>query len=246
MIGLGRTLVWADGRRGMLVASRLRDAMCLVLGLGARAVTGAALYTTSDSFDRKRHILAQHEKLFVITDFDLTLTTGDSQECHDILGKSDRMPADVRRKFEPLLDFSTPFEPPLDGGGWWDRANEILVESGGELRGHNRLERTCGCIHVLRTNGLRRMPVGSAAEGRAAASRDGGASQAASRCQADAAAAREAWRTRARSQRWVHRADRAIPRGTGRAACEHARELKLARVGRGVGGLVSSASRAAR
>lgn len=90
----------------------------------------ALSYWASDSFDLKRHILAQPDSLIVITDFDLTLTSGNSHECHDILGKSPLMPEAVRRDFNRLLDFSFPLEPPLDGDGWWVRANEVLISNG--------------------------------------------------------------------------------------------------------------------
>ena len=104
--------------------------LCLVAGALERMPTPTS-YIATYSFERKwRDILTRPESLCVITDFDLTLTTGGSQECHDILGKSPVMPAAVRREFAPLLDFSTPFEPPLDGSGWLDKANQILVASG--------------------------------------------------------------------------------------------------------------------
>lgn len=91
-------------------------------------------YVRSETFDLHRHILSAPENLLVVTDFDLTLTTGGSDECHDILGTSPYMPEAVRSGFVRLLDFSVPFEPPLDGSGWWVRANEILVESGAPRR----------------------------------------------------------------------------------------------------------------
>lgn len=65
----------------------------------------------------------------VVIDFDLTLTTGTSEECHDIIGTSPAMPLAVREKFFDLLDFSKPFPPELEGALWWERANEILLES---------------------------------------------------------------------------------------------------------------------
>lgn len=73
------------------------------------------------------------DQLIVVTDFDLTLTTGTSEQCHDVLGASPRLPAALRRAFEPLLDFSTPFPPELASDGWWSRANELLVAHGGKL-----------------------------------------------------------------------------------------------------------------
>lgn len=70
------------------------------------------------------------ENLLVVCDFDATLTTGNSDQCHDILGSSPSLPEEVRTAFVPLLDFSKPFPPELAGDGWWVRANDILVSHG--------------------------------------------------------------------------------------------------------------------
>ena len=47
------------------------------------------------------------------------LQDGTSDECHDIVGASPQLPADLRAAFAPLLDFSKPFPPELDGDRWW-------------------------------------------------------------------------------------------------------------------------------
>lgn len=68
----------------------------------------------------------------VVSDFDLTLTAGSSAQCHDVFGTA-RLP-DLRAKFAPLLDFSTPFPTELQGDGWWRAANAALCSSGAGLR----------------------------------------------------------------------------------------------------------------
>ncbi len=74
--------------------------------------------------------LADADKLQLICDFDLTLTSGRSAQCHDIVGASHELPTTLRASFEALLDFSTPFEPAFEGECWWVRANSVLVSHG--------------------------------------------------------------------------------------------------------------------
>lgn len=74
------------------------------------------------------------EDLLCITDFDLTLTAGGSAQCHDVVGKSPQAPAALVAGFAPLLDFSCPFPPELQGGGWWEHANSVLVAEGRGIR----------------------------------------------------------------------------------------------------------------
>ena len=96
------------------------------------------------------------DELLAITDFDLTRTTGDSEQCHDVLGVHG--PEALRSGFERLLDFSTPFPTELQGDGWWTRANEILIEHGAQLtRSHvdesvrrARIQLRPGALQMLR------------------------------------------------------------------------------------------------
>lgn len=83
---------------------------------------------------RSRLSLCTADDCLFITDFDLTLTSGDSQQCHDIVGESPLLPSGVREQFERLLDFSKPFPPELAGNAWWSAANEILLASGASIR----------------------------------------------------------------------------------------------------------------
>jgi len=72
-----------------------------------------------------------HEAL-VITDFDATLTSGDSQQCHDLCGFSEVISEDFRSQFAPLLDWAA--NPDIDGVEWWDRAHELMVRFGAPKR----------------------------------------------------------------------------------------------------------------
>lgn len=45
------------------------------------------------------------DHLLVITDFDATITCGDSEQCHDVMGNSKLLSSEFRREFAPLLDW---------------------------------------------------------------------------------------------------------------------------------------------
>jgi 5'-nucleotidase len=68
------------------------------------------------------------DNLLVITDFDATITTGDSEQCHDVMGNSRLLDADFRREFAPLLDWLT--NTSIDGVEWWDEAHRLMIEHG--------------------------------------------------------------------------------------------------------------------
>ena len=68
------------------------------------------------------------DDLLVITDFDATLTTGDSTQCHDLLGSSELMSDEFRTAFAPLLDWTT--NAAIDGVEWWDEAHQLMVDHG--------------------------------------------------------------------------------------------------------------------
>ena len=70
--------------------------------------------------------------LAVISDFDHTLTTPASQECHDIVGCAEIMPKAFRKAMGEMLDFSEP--RPETPNEWWGRCNALMVEFG--LRRH--------------------------------------------------------------------------------------------------------------
>jgi len=66
--------------------------------------------------------------LLVITDFDATITTGDSEQCHDVMGNSKLLSSEFRREFAPLLDWTT--NASIDGVEWWDTAHALMVKHG--------------------------------------------------------------------------------------------------------------------
>jgi len=99
------------------------------------------------------------DELLIITDFDATITTGDSIQCHDMLGFSELMTPAFRHDFAPLLDWAS--NPATDGVHWcalsgngsggskqgpsprcsrphpplaclcrWDRAHELCIQHG--------------------------------------------------------------------------------------------------------------------
>ena len=71
---------------------------------------------------------ARLDRLLVITDFDATLTTGDSIQCHDLVGHSETLSGAFREDFAPLLDWQT--NPLTDGVQWWDHAHTLMVKHG--------------------------------------------------------------------------------------------------------------------
>ncbi|EOD25657.1 putative 5'-nucleotidase [Emiliania huxleyi CCMP1516] len=82
-------------------------------------------FLPTQSFGAKHEGLlrdARLDKLLVITDFDATLTTGDSTQCHDLVGFSDLLAAQFREGFAPLLDWQT--NPLTDG------AHALMVKYG--------------------------------------------------------------------------------------------------------------------
>jgi hypothetical protein len=69
---------------------------------GSRAVTNKNLLRTWDAFEKS--ILSNSRKLFLISDFDHTLTTFNSVQCHDIVALNEAYPpsfhADFRDTFK--------------------------------------------------------------------------------------------------------------------------------------------------
>ena len=72
------------------------------------------------------HAATKIEDLIVITDFDATITSGDSEQCHDMLGASKLMSSAFRKDFAPLLDWTT--NANIDGVEWWDAAHGFMVQ----------------------------------------------------------------------------------------------------------------------
>ena len=87
-------------------------------------------WVACEGWHRKRSTFSfvKADQLLVITDFDATITTGDSEQCHDLCGFSEVMPADFRSKFAPLLDWAA--NPDIDGVEWWERAHGLMMRYG--------------------------------------------------------------------------------------------------------------------
>lgn len=82
------------------------------------------------SFNSKWETFASTDPstLLVITDFDATVTAGDAEQCHDMLGSSPLVTKAFRDEFAPLLDWTT--DETIDGVEWWDKAHELMLKHG--------------------------------------------------------------------------------------------------------------------
>ncbi len=119
-------------RAGLELACFALPAAALIVHarrLAARAA--AASWRVGSAFASRRAALGPLDDLIVITDFDGTLTSGTSAQCHDVIGTSERMPPAARESFKPLLDFSSsiPEGHAYHGERWWVRANQIMIEA---------------------------------------------------------------------------------------------------------------------
>lgn len=74
------------------------------------------------------HAASKCNDLIVITDFDATITSGNSEQCHDLIGFSKLMSPAFREAFAPLLDWTT--NASIDGVEWWDRAHACMIQHG--------------------------------------------------------------------------------------------------------------------
>ena len=68
------------------------------------------------------------DELLLIADFDATLTTGDSDQCHDLCGFSKVLAPEFRQAFAPLLDWEE--NKTIDTVEWWYRAHNLMVKYG--------------------------------------------------------------------------------------------------------------------
>ena len=91
-------------------------------------------WTASNDWEVKRTkvLSASANDLIVITDFDATVTTGDSEQCHDVMGTSPHIDAGFRKEFAPLMDWTT--NTSIDGVPWWDTAHELMIKYGTPTR----------------------------------------------------------------------------------------------------------------
>ena len=104
----------------MVVVTAAAAAAALLL-YRARSLKGTTIWWIR-KHKRYVHAATKPQDLIVITDFDATITSGDSEQCHDLIGFSKLMSGSFREAFAPLLDWCarkpTQKEPAklLDGG----------------------------------------------------------------------------------------------------------------------------------
>lgn len=90
-----------------VVAAALGVAAWAVMWRAARRERLRTSWVAGKDWERKRAQFGQllADNLLVITDFDATLTSGDSDQCHDLMGTSPLLSKAFRREFAPLLDW---------------------------------------------------------------------------------------------------------------------------------------------
>ena len=71
---------------------------------------------------------ATADNLLVITDFDATLTAGDSIQCHDLLPCTDLLTPEFRRDFMPLTNWTN--DNSINVTSWWDTAHGMMLRHG--------------------------------------------------------------------------------------------------------------------
>lgn len=102
----------------------------LVILRAKRRERSKTTWVSSAAWESKRAEFARlaADNLLVITDFDATITSGDSEQCHDVMGNSKLLCSEFRREFAPLLDWST--NTAIDGVEWWDVAHGLMIKYG--------------------------------------------------------------------------------------------------------------------
>ena len=96
-----------DTKFVVLAASAAAAAMLLVR---ARAKKSTTIWWIRQH-KRYVHASSKTDELLVITDFDATITSGDSEQCHDLIGCSKLMSPAFREAFAPLLDWCARTQP---------------------------------------------------------------------------------------------------------------------------------------
>lgn len=72
--------------------------------------------------------LKANSTLYVVADFDHTLTTFSSKQCHDIIAKHDEYPRGFHKEFEDICSMS--FET-SKFHEWWRMAHDLIVNRSG-------------------------------------------------------------------------------------------------------------------
>ena len=93
---------------------------------GANAIHGRNYKSSLDKLQEA--ILKANSELYVVADFDHTLTTFSSKQCHDIIAKHDEYPKTFHKEFEDICSMS--FEA-SKFHEWWRMAHDLIVNRSG-------------------------------------------------------------------------------------------------------------------
>ncbi|KAL1512098.1 hypothetical protein AB1Y20_005369 [Prymnesium parvum] len=93
-----------------------------------RSPRASWLRTISFNGKWEKFVAVDPSQLLVITDFDGTITAGDANQCHDLVGTCPLLSQAFRDEFAPLLDWTT--NTSIDGVEWWDKAHELMLKHG--------------------------------------------------------------------------------------------------------------------
>jgi hypothetical protein len=82
----------------------------------------------SDSFRAMEKAMPTADRLYLISDFDHTLTDFSSRQCHDIVGLHSEYPKEFHDEFHRLC--SMPYDP-TNFEQWWRMSHDLIVERSG-------------------------------------------------------------------------------------------------------------------
>ena len=93
---------------------------------GSNAVFGKDFQSAWDNLVTA--VIIDERKLHLVTDFDHTLTTFTSKQCHDVIALHEEYPQEFRQEFTDIcaMVFST-----ADFHTWWRIAHDLIVDKSG-------------------------------------------------------------------------------------------------------------------
>jgi hypothetical protein len=92
---------------------------------GSNAVIGTNFEA---ALDRITEAVLDHNKLHLVADFDHTLTTFCSKQCHDIIAMHEEYPKEFRDEFEDVCKMSFKAN---EFHLWWRIAHDLIVNRSG-------------------------------------------------------------------------------------------------------------------
>lgn len=115
---------------GIALAALGAAAMATLINVRRRKALRTKLIANKHWPEKRANFLdnLSADDLLLITDFDATITAGDAEQCHDMVGASPLLSKAFRDEFQPLLDWTSNVQ--IDGVEWWDKAHELMVEHG--------------------------------------------------------------------------------------------------------------------